>query len=170
MKLAVKILTQLLALLFLSNFVLAQGKSLPKVKLKDMENQYQSLEKLAAGKVTLINFWATYCVPCRKEMGYLKKIHQTYSGENAQIIGISIDDGRTMGRVKSLVRSQKLNYTILMDPDQKLYKSFNTSSLPFSILLDTQGDIVWEHTGYVPGDESIMELEIQKVLKQSKKD
>ena len=147
-----------------------QEKSLPLVKLKDLKNQTQSLENIVDGKITLINFWATYCVPCRKEMKHLNRISETYSEQNVQVVGISIDDARTVGRVKSMVKSQKLNYTILLDTEQKLYKNFNTSALPFSILVDSKSHIIWEHTGYIPGDESKMESEIQNALKSQPKD
>ena len=141
-----------------------QEKSLPQIKLKDMKNKTQSLNKLVEGQVTLINFWATYCVPCRKEMKHLNRINRTYADQNVQVIGISIDDSRTVGRVKSIVKSQKLNYTILLDTEQKFYKNFNTTAMPFSILVDPDGKILWEHTGYLPGDEAQMEAEITKAL------
>jgi thiol-disulfide isomerase/thioredoxin len=119
---------------------------------------------MVEGKLTLINFWATYCIPCRKEMKHLNRISQSFSDQNVQVIGISIDDSRTVGRVKTMVKSQKVDYAILLDTDQKLYKNFNTAAMPFSILVNPEGNIIWEHTGYVPGDESRMESEIKRAL------
>ncbi len=142
---------------------------MPQVNLKDMKNKTHNLNELVEGQVTLINFWATYCVPCRKEMKHLNRINKTYADQNVQVIGISIDDSRTVGRVKSMVKSQKLEYTVLLDTEQKLYKNFNTTAMPFSILVDAQGKILWEHTGYLPGDEAEMEAEIKKALATQKK-
>ncbi len=156
---------RLLPLLLIVAISFGQEKNLPQVKLKDMKNKTQNLDKIVDGKITLINFWATYCVPCRKEMKHLNRINKTYAEQNVQVVGISIDDSRTVGRVKSMVKSQKLDYTILLDTEQKLYKNFNTTAMPFSILVDPQGKILWEHTGYIPGDESQMENEIKKALK-----
>lgn len=155
---------RLLSLLLIVALSFGQEKSLPQVKLKDMKNKIQSLDKIVDGKITLINFWATYCVPCRKEMKHLNRISTTYADSNVQVVGISIDDSRTVGRVKSMVKSQKLNYKILLDTEQKLYKNFNTTAMPFSILVNTDGKILWQHTGYLPGDEAQMELEIKKAL------
>jgi len=160
---------RMFSLLLLISLSFGQQKNLPHVNLKDMKNKTQNLEKLVNGKVTLINFWATYCVPCRKEMKHLNRINTTYADQNVQVIGISIDDSRTVGRVKSMVKSQKLEYTILLDTEQKLYKNFNTTAMPFSILVDSKGKILWEHTGYLPGDEAQMELEIKKALSPPKK-
>jgi peroxiredoxin len=160
---------RLLPLLLIVTLSFGQEKNLPKVNLKDMKNKTHSLNKLVEGQVTLINFWATYCVPCRKEMKHLNRISETYADQNVQVIGISIDDSRTVGRVKSMVKSQKLEYTILLDTEQKLYKNFNTTAMPFSILVDANGKILWEHTGYLPGDEAQMEIEIKKALTLQKK-
>ncbi|MEA3288431.1 MAG: TlpA disulfide reductase family protein [Candidatus Marinimicrobia bacterium] len=161
---------RILPLLLIVTLGFGQEKSLPQVKLKDLKNKTQNMDKVLDGKLTLINFWATYCVPCRKEMKHLNRISETYADQNVQVVGISIDDSRTVGRVKSMVRSQKLKYTILLDTEQKLYKNFNTSAMPFSILVTPSGQIVWQHTGYIPGDEAEMEAEIQKALKLQQKD
>jgi len=160
---------RILPLFLIAALSFGQEKNLPLVNLKDMKNKTQSLSKLVKGKVTLINFWATYCVPCRKEMKHLNRISKTYADQNVQVIGISIDDSRTVGRVKSMVKSQKLEYTILLDTEQKLYKNFNTSAMPFSLLINADGKILWEHTGYLPGDEAQMEIEIKKALTPPKK-
>lgn len=160
---------RILPLLLIVALSFGQEKNLPKVNLKDMKNKTKNLNELVDGKVTLINFWATYCVPCRKEMKHLNRINETYADQNVQVIGISIDDSRTVGRVKSMVKSQKLDYIVLLDTEQKLYKNFNTTAMPFSILVDERGKILWEHTGYLPGDEAQMESEIKKALAAQKK-
>ena len=160
---------RILTLMLLAVLTFGQDKNVPQVKLRDMRNQTRSITVLMEGKITLLNFWATYCVPCRKEMKQLNRIHKTYAENGVQVIGISIDDPRTVGRVKSLVRSQKLQYPILLDTEQKLYKNFNTTAMPFSVLVNTQGKILWEHTGYIPGDETEMEAEINKALNPDKK-
>jgi len=161
---------KILPILLIVMFANGQDKTLPQVKLKDLKNKTQSLDKIVAGKVTLINFWATYCVPCRKEMKHLNRLNEKFSEQKVQIIGVSIDDARTVGRVKSMIKAQKLDYLILLDTEQKLYKNFNTTAMPFSILVDPSGHILWEHTGYISGDESNMETEIRKALKSLTKD
>lgn len=161
---------RLLPLLLVALITFGQEKTLPQVKLKDLKNKVLNTNDLVAGKITLINFWATYCVPCRKEMKHLNRISETYADQNVQVVGVSIDDSRTVGRVKSMVKSQKLKYPILLDTEQKLYKNFNTSAMPFSILINPEGNILWEHTGYIPGDESKMETEIKKAITEALQD
>lgn len=158
---------RLLPLLLIISLAFGQERSLPQVKLKDLKNKTQNLAAITEGKLSLINFWATYCVPCRKEMKHLNTLSKDFADQDVQVIGVSIDDSRTVGRVKSLVKSQRLEYTILLDTEQKLYKNFNTSAMPFSILVDKEGRVIWQHTGYVPGDEKQMRLEIEKALKSA---
>jgi len=155
---------RLLPLLLLAVLSFGQQKTLPQVKLKDLKHKSLSTTQALDGKLTLINFWATYCVPCRKEMKYLDRINTAYQDQNVQVIGVSIDDPRTVGRVKSMIRSQHLGYRILLDTEQQLYQNFNTSAMPFSILVTPQGQIIWEHTGYLPGDEKELEAQIKKAL------
>ncbi|MCF7807954.1 MAG: TlpA family protein disulfide reductase [Candidatus Marinimicrobia bacterium] len=157
---------QIVSLLLFLTLAFGAGNTLPDLKLKDLKNTSQSTQELTQGKITLINFWATYCVPCRKEMKHLNRIDQSYQKQGVQVIGVAIDDSRTVGRVKSLVRSQKLQYLILLDTEQTFYKNFSTNAMPFSILVDAEGSIIWEHTGYIPGDEVTMEDEIKKAIKE----
>lgn len=159
---------RILPLLLVFTFAFGKGNSIPDLKLKDLKNNSQGTKELTQGKISLINFWATYCVPCRKEMKHLNRINQTYQDDGLQVIGVSIDDSRTVGRVKSLVRSQKLDYLMLLDSEKNLYKNFNTNAMPFSILLNSDGQIIWEHTGYIPGDEIKMETQIKKAIAAQK--
>lgn len=155
-----KIAQSLIGLILLMTLVWAANQQFPRAAVKDLKGQRIELRDILQGKLTLVNFWATYCVPCRKEMKYLNQLNTQYGDRNFQVIGVAIDNSKTVGRVRSLVRSQKLNYEILLDTDQNLYRTFNTSAMPFSVLVNDSGEIVWEHTGYIPGDE----IELEKVL------
>lgn len=157
---------RLLPLLLVVSLGFGKGKALPDMKLKNLKNDTHDILEITQGKLTLINFWATYCVPCRKEMKHLTRFQKVYGDQNVQVVGVAIDDARTVGRVKPLVRSQNLNYLILLDTEQIFYKNFNTKAMPFSILVDSDGQVIWEHTGYIPGDEIKMEDEIKKAIKQ----
>lgn len=153
-----------LTTLVLSSVVTLSAKSLPQVILKDLQNQGATISQFTGEQLTLINFWATYCVPCRKEMKHLQKLQAGYADSGVTVIGVAIDGPRTANRIKSTVKSNRLSYTILLDSEQKLYGALNTTALPFSILVNAKGDIVWEHTGYIPGDELAMEATVRKEL------
>jgi cytochrome c biogenesis protein CcmG/thiol:disulfide interchange protein DsbE len=160
-----------IVLLALVTLVFSQeSRTLPQSNLKDLKNKTVSSSKATDGKITLINFWASYCVPCRKEMPLLDDLNEKYAENNVQVLGVSIDDSRTVSRVQSVIKSMKLEYPILLDTEQKLYKNFNTQAMPFSILVDADGVILWEHTGYVPGDEKEMEKQILLAIAAAEKD
>ncbi|MCF7796351.1 MAG: TlpA family protein disulfide reductase [Lentisphaeria bacterium] len=153
------ILRTISLLLFLTTGWAAE-QSFPSAGLKDLTGSRVEMQSVMEGKLTLVNFWATYCVPCRKEMKILDKLNTKFADQGFQVIGVAIDNPKTAGRVRGLVRSKNLRYTILLDTDQSLYRTFNTNAMPYSVLVDPRGNIVWQHTGYVPGDE----IELEKVI------
>ncbi len=160
-----KSLQSIVALLLIVVIVgLAGDKAFPKSKVKTVKGKTVTTAKMLDQKLTLINFWSTWCVPCKKEMKYLDALHVKYEKDNFQVVGISIDDSRTVSRVPSIIKSKKLSYPIFLDTDKSLYKKFQTSSVPFSVIVDESGNIVWEHQGYTSGDDKKMEKEILALL------
>lgn len=102
------------------------------------------------GKVLLINFWATWCEPCRKEMPMLAKLQAERAASGLQIIGIAMDE---MGNVEAFLRTTPVDYPILVgegDVMQTGHDYGNTSGvLPYSVLVDRQGIIRWHHAGKI---------------------
>lgn len=82
---------------------------------------------------------------------------------NAEIIAISLDDARNTSKVKAQVEGAKWPYKILLDPNQDLRRLLNFQNIPFSMLVDKNGNIVYMHQGYVDGDEFEMEEQIKKI-------
>ena len=85
---------------------------------------------------------------------------------NMQIVAISIDDSRNSTKVKPIVDGQRWEYDVLLDVNQDLKRQMNIQSVPFTVLLNTSGKIVYTHSGYVDGDEYILEEDLQKLSKQ----
>ena len=127
-----------------------------KVKLKQYLND---------GPV-LINFWATWCGPCKKEMLHLDRLSKEYSKEGFSILSVSIDTQRSLSEVKRFVRSKKYAFEVFVDPNQQIFKKLNGNIMPTNVLIDQDGQVVWMHYGYMPGDEIIMEKEIVELLKK----
>jgi peroxiredoxin len=82
---------------------------------------------------------------------------------NAEIVAISLDDARNTSKVKAQVEGAKWPYKILLDPNQDLRRLLNFQNIPFSMLVDKNGNIVYMHQGYVDGDEFEMEEQIKKI-------
>ena len=112
----------------------------------------------------LVNFWALWCKPCRAEMKELNKLYQKYSQDGFTILGINLDTPRSSAKVESFVSTLEIEYPIALDPNSKIFESLNGQVVPLNLLYDSNGKLVYRHTGYLPGDEFKLEEEIKKVL------
>ncbi|MFT5823264.1 MAG: peroxiredoxin [Crocinitomix sp.] len=115
-------------------------------------------------KVTIIIFWVSWSKPNQKEIisinnNYLEDWQNKY---DIQLIAVSMDDERTTGRVKEIMEAREWKFDILCNPDNSAFKELGFSTLPYTILLDAKGKIVYMRAGYVPGDEQVLEAEINK--------
>lgn len=144
----------------------AQEKTAPDFTLPTLEgNNYQLSKNFGKGPI-LINFWATWCIPCREEMKKLKEIYQTYEKDGLQILSISIDDPKTVSKVKSFINTNRYPFTVLLDTNNEVFQLYKGTNPPLSLLLDRNGKIVYEHTGYRKGDEKKLEEKIAALIPQ----
>lgn len=112
------------------------------------------------GKLVLLNFWATWCPPCRKEMPLFSKWQRDYGAQGLQVVGISMDDDVTS--VKQLLAQRPVQYPIVMG-DAKLGEQFGgVLGLPLSFLIDAEGRIVARYQG--ESDLAIMEAKLKELL------
>jgi len=115
--------------------------------------------------ITIISLWATWCVPCIKELDAINDIYDEWQDEtNVELLAISVDDSRTVRRVKSMVNGKGWEYTVLLDTNNDLKRALNASSIPLTILVK-DNKIVYEHSGYSPGAE----LELFEKIKELSK-
>ena len=107
-----------------------------------------------AGKTTLINFWATWCVPCRKEMPMLMELHSEFAVRGFQVVGIALDDVQPVNR---FIEEINISYPILVGEADVMATSASfgnvTGVLPYSVLVDKKGIIRWQHAGDVDREE-----------------
>lgn len=159
----------LILLTFLLTFTLsvfAQDNTAPDFNLPDMDGKnYQLSENIGEGPI-LINFWATWCIPCRAEMKKLKDIYNDYHEQGLEILSISIDDTKTVNKVKGFVKTNRYPFTILLDTNSEVFQLYQGSNPPQTVLIDQNGKIVYTHTGYRKGDEIKLAEEIAKLLKK----
>jgi cytochrome c biogenesis protein CcmG, thiol:disulfide interchange protein DsbE len=143
-------------------------KSLPSITLSDMNGKQINVADYSKnGKITVLSFWATWCVPCKKELTNMADLYEEWKKKyNMQILAVSIDDSRNSTKVKPYIEGQRLTYDVLLDVNQELKRQLNIQSVPFTILTDASGKIVYTHSGYVDGDEYVLEEELQKLIKQ----
>jgi thiol-disulfide isomerase/thioredoxin len=138
--------------------------TLPNLSFKLLDGSKISLDELLQDGPALIDFWATWCAPCKKEMIHLERFQQKYSKDGFKILAISTDTPRSMSKVKSYIRSKKYSFKVALDPNQQIAQKFNATLLPTAILINKNREIIWFHQGYIPGDEVEIEKQILAVL------
>lgn len=143
------------------------NKHLPSVELKNLVGETVDVSKISnQGKPVIISFWATWCKPCKEELNAISKKYKQWQKETGvELVAISIDNSRSLSRVKPYVKDQGWNYTILLDSNGDLKKKMNIVNVPHTLLIDSKGTIVWEHNNYKSGDEE----ELYKKLKSLSK-
>ena len=155
----------LLSLGCLSATLTAQSdKPLPSAKLKTLEGQTLDVRDIPKeGKITVVSFWATWCSPCKKELDAILDYYDEWREKyGMELIAVSIDDSRTAAKVPAMVAQKKWPYRIVHDFNKEFQIAANVAQIPHTLVVDPKGNIVYEHTGYAPGDE----LELEEVLKE----
>ncbi|MBL7683998.1 MAG: redoxin family protein [Flavipsychrobacter sp.] len=155
--------------LFISVSAMAQSAvELPNTQIKDVNTGKkvafdQTVEK---GKVTLINFWATWCVPCKKEIKNVREKLPNWKKEaDFNYITISIDESRAEGLVRSYAKSQGWDFPYYIDANSDLKRSLNFQTVPFTIVIDKNGKVAYSHAGYEEGSEEEVWNKIKELSK-----
>ncbi len=130
-----------------SSLSILQG-NVPGYKMKTLSGKRISLKDYR-GSPLLLNFWATWCAPCRKEFPIIKEIENKFGKDGLVVLAINVDDTRTISAVKSFVSAHSLNFTIPLDPNRKLLNNFRGSALPLTVLIDASGNVVRIYTGFL---------------------
>jgi len=158
MKKIILTLSFALAFVLSSNVLLAQDQ-MPSVNIKTLEGKSVNITDYAKeGQLTVISFWATWCTPCKKELDAIADIYEDWQEEyNMELLAITIDDARALAKVRPMVAQKNWDYTILSDANQNLMQALSFQTVPQTFIMDGKGNIVYSHSGYVPGDEYELE-------------
>jgi len=116
------------------------------------------------GQVVLLNFWASWCAPCRQEMPLLNKIQKRYQPLGFTILGVNVEEDSAAA--KKMLRSMRVNFPILFDTHNIASKAYNVSAMPSTVLIDKDGKMRYLHKGYKPGDEATYVKWVKKLLKE----
>lgn len=137
-------------------------KPLPTTAVRSIDGKSIAFDKtVEPGKVTIISFWATWCIPCKQEIKAIKKALPDWQKEvpSLNYMTVSIDDARATAQVKTYSKTQGWTWPTYIDPNSDLKRSLNFTNVPFTIVVDQEGNIVHMHTGYEEGgEEEIFEI------------
>lgn len=148
----------LLSFLFLSNSVTANDKKAPQFELKDLNGKTVKLSDFK-GKVVFINFWATWCGPCRKEIPDFIDMQKTYEKKGFTFIGIALDDYKSVVKYS---KDNKINYPILMGTQETTRLYGGIRGIPTSFLVGKDGNIKQQYVGYRP--KNVFEKDIKELI------
>jgi peroxiredoxin len=153
-----------LMMIFLVQFSMAQNAI--DFTLKDLDGKETKLSEHLGEKIILINFWATWCLPCIKELPHLQKIYASYQDKEFIMFAISVDGPDTLAQVRSFVNRNNYNFPVLLDTESKVVALYNPRVLlPYTILIDKEGQIHHLQQGYSPGDAVVLEEKILELFK-----
>ena len=153
--------------LLIISFLYADQKRdmmLPDMLIKLIDGEQARLSSLLEDGPLLVEFWATWCAPCKKEMIFLEEFHKKYSETGFRVLAISTDSPKSMSKVKSYIRAKKHTFLVGLDPNQEVAKKMNAMVMPTVVLIDSDRKVSWYHQGFVPGDEKEIEVQILKLL------
>ena len=161
-----KLIVFLTSILFCATLTLAQGKSLPNIDVKTLQGKTINIQDLENdGKPMVISFWATWCKPCKKELNTIAEVYDDWQEETGvKLIAISIDDTRSMSKVAPYVNSSDWDYEVYLDSNSDLKRAMGVSTVPHTFLINGEGKIVWNHKGYIDGDEEELYEQIQHLV------
>ena len=139
-----------------------EGKQAPDFSLKALDGKTYKLSDLK-GKVVLLDFWATWCPPCREELPIIEKLHQEFKDKNLVVLGISNEDRQT---IENFLKNNRLTFPILIDEREKVGKSYKVVAIPRVLLIDKTGKIRKDILGYNPKNEEILRELIERLSKE----
>lgn len=142
-------------------FAFAQ-KQLPDLNLKTLEGKPINARELAQkDKITVISFWATWCAPCQKELAAIApKYDDWQKNYKTELVAITIDNAQGLPKVKPMVAQKRWKYTVLSDVNSQLLTQLGGQNVPFTVIIDAKGNVVYTHNGYKAGDEDELEKKL----------
>jgi len=152
-------------LLCLSIFAYCQDlKKAPSFSLESTDGKIIELDSLLVKGPVLLNFWASWCKPCKEELPEFNRINNEFSGKGLNVILITIDKPSTVSKAKSFLKTKSFNMELLKDCDLKVIKSFGGGeSVPYTFLIDKEKNITFKKKGQTSYGELLKE--VNKLIK-----
>ncbi len=135
----------------------------PDFTLTDASGKAVTLSDLR-GQVVMINFWASWCAPCRQEMPLLEQIHQRYEPLGFTLLGVNVEEVSADGQ--AFLRDHPVSFPVLYDPQNGVSKLYDVVAMPSTVLIDRQGNVRYLHHGYKPGYEDDYQDQVRELIRE----
>lgn len=134
---------------------------------QDTNGKTMHLSDYLGKQVVLLNFWGTFCDPCKHEFPHLNRMYEQHKSKGFVVLAVSMDGPDTIATVPAFAKTQGLTFPVLLDEDSHVAAIYNPKkSAPLSVLIDRSGKIVRTHEGYNPGDEVELEKTVTELLQK----
>ena len=153
---SIKFYAVILLLIFISklNFAQETERKIPQINLKDLQGHSFNTSDIKNDGPIVISFWATWCKPCIQELLAISENYEDWKEETGvKVFAISIDDARNSPKVAPFVNGRAWEFEVYLDENSDFKRAMNVNNIPHLFLVDKNGNIVWDHNSYMPGDE-----------------
>ena len=117
------------------------------------------------GKVVMVNFWATWCVPCRQEMPHLEALYEKYNGLGFELLAVNVEKNNAEGARKWL-QETPVTFPVLFDPENQVTKLYKVQTMPSTVIIGRDGTMRFMHNGYKPGYENDYQTQVRALLRE----
>ena len=142
------------------------GRTAPNFKLENLDREIIELNDFIGDGPILLCFWSSCCKSAVMQVEAFSSLYEEYKDEGFLILAIATDDEKTVAKVKPYVKSKDYKFPVLYDTDGSVARTYYAFDVPFSVLINNSGIIVYSHLGYMKGDEIELEKNIKKLLNE----
>ena len=135
----------------------------PDFTLKSTDGENLKLGELR-GQVVLVNFWASWCGPCRQEMPLLDQIYSQYKALGFTVLGVNVDED--VAQANMLLKKVQVSFPVVYDTANKVSELYQVSGMPTTVIIDRDGNMRYRHEGYLPGYEDTYQQQVRTLLMQ----
>lgn len=144
----------------------ASGAPASDFTLRDTDGKNVRLSDYLGKDVVLIDFWATWCVPCEAELPHLEALYESNKDKGFVVLGVAMDGPETVAQVGPFARRYNLSFPVLVDEETKVVNVYNPKrTAPLSVLIDRKGVIARVRSGYSAGDEKLIAEDVASLVK-----
>jgi thiol-disulfide isomerase/thioredoxin len=141
----------------------ASPESAPDFTLKSASGANLKLSEFR-GEVVLVNFWASWCGPCRQEMPLLSELHEQYRDLGFTVLGVNVEEDTRKAR--KLLEDAPVSFPVLFDSDSVVSREYDVVAMPSTVLVDRNGKLRYLHKGYKPGLEAVYQQQVRDLLRE----
>ncbi len=142
------------------------NRAAPNFKLENLEREVIELDDFVRAGPVLLCFWSSCCKSAVAQVEAFSTLYENHNDDSFVMLAIATDDEKTVAKVKPFVKSKKFKFPVLYDTDGNVARIYYAFDVPFSVLIDKSGKIVYSHLGYMKGDEILLDEKIRNLLSQ----